>query len=103
MRQANIFNIYANDHYGREMIQKLSTHGFVWKKKVDGFTPGKVDQNVRKCKKWYISEIHVKHPKELHKKDNELLFLAEGLKIGQVEKLVLNLKDKKTYVVHIKT
>ena len=40
--------------------------------------------------------------KELQENHNELPFLAERMKIGREEKLVLNLKDKKGYVVHIK-
>ena len=45
----------------------------------------------------------MEYPKELHEKHNELLFLAERMKIGREEKLVPNLRDKKGYVVHIKT
>ena len=44
----------------------------------------------------------MEYPKELHEKHNELLFLAERMKIGREEKLVPNLRDKKKYVVHIK-
>ena len=44
----------------------------------------------------------MEYPKELHEKHNELLFLAERMKIGREEKLVPNLKNKKGYVVHIK-
>ena len=40
--------------------------------------------------------------KELHKKLKKLTFLSERMKIGNSEKLVSNLKDKKTYVIHIK-
>ena len=42
------------------------------------------------------------YPKELHENHNELSFLTERMKIGRVEKLVPDLKDKKGYVVHIK-
>ena len=42
------------------------------------------------------------YPKELHKNHNELPFLTERMKIGRVEKLVPNLKNKKGYLVHIK-
>ena len=41
------------------------------------------------------------YPKELH--ENELPFLTERMKIGRVEKVVPSLKDRKGYVVHIKT
>ena len=71
--------------------------------KVEDFTPEKIDKLVQKDKKGYILEVDVEYPKELHKKHNELPFLVERMKIGRVEKLVPNLKDKKTYVVHIKS
>ena len=37
----------------------------------------------------------------MHGNHNKLPFLTERMKIGMVEKLVRNLKDKKRYVVHI--
>ena len=49
-----------------------------------------------------LLEADVEYPKELQENHNELTFLAEKMKIGRVEKLVPNLKDKKGYVVHIK-
>ena len=42
-----------------------------------------------------ILEVDVEYHKELHKNHNALPFLAERMKIGKVEKLVPNLKDKK--------
>ena len=47
-------------------------------------------------------EVDGEYPKELYENHNELPFLMERMKIGRVEKLVPNLKDKKGYVVHIK-
>lgn len=38
----------------------------------------------------------------MHKKNNELTFLPNKIKIGKVEKLVANFKDKKMYVIDIK-
>ena len=37
----------------------------------------------------------MEYPKELHENRNELSFLTERMKIGRVEKLVPNLKDKR--------
>ena len=34
--------LIANNLYVRAMIQKLSTHGFAWEKKVNGFTSEKI-------------------------------------------------------------
>ena len=84
------------------MVQNLPTHRFLWKKAED-FTPEKIDELVKKDNKGYLLEIDVEYPKELHENHNELLFLAEKMKIGIGEKLVPNLKDKKGYVIHIKT
>ena len=91
----------ANNLYGWAMINNLPTHRFRWKNGED-FTPEKIDELVKKDKKEYLLEVDVKYPKELHENHNELPFLTERMKIGRVEKLVPNLKDKKGYVVHIK-
>ena len=45
----------------------------------------------------------MEYPKELDENHNVLQLLTERMKIGRVKKLVPNLKDKKGYVVHIKT
>ena len=75
--------------------------GFLWKKAED-FTPEKIDELVKKDKRGYLLEVEVRYPKELHKNQNELPFLAGRMKIGREEKLVPNLQNKKGYVVHIK-
>ena len=51
--------------------------------------------------KGYVLEVDVSYPKELHNSHNELPFMCEKMKIGDVEKLVLNLRDKRNYVIHI--
>ena len=91
----------ANNLYGWAMVQKLPTHGFKWKEGED-FTPEKIDTLVKKDKSGYFIKVDVEYPKELHENHNELPFLMERMRIGRVEKLVPNLKDKKGYVVHIK-
>ena len=49
-----------------------------------------------------LVEADVRYPEELHNLHNDLPFMCEKMKISGVEKLVLNLNDKKNYVVHIK-
>ena len=83
------------------MIQKLLTHGFLWKRAED-FTPEVIDELVRKDMKGNLLEVDVEYPKELRENHNELPFLADRMKIGKEEKLVPNLRDKKGYLVHIK-
>ena len=87
--------------YGWAVIQKLPIHEFAWQK-VDDFTTEKIDKLLKKVRQGYILEVNVQYPKELHKKHNELLFLAERMKMEKVEKLAQILKDKITYVVHFK-
>ena len=70
----------------------MDLHG----EKVDDFA-------LKKTEKGYILEVDVGYPKDLSKNHSELPFLAERIKIRKVDKLVSNFKDKKTYVVHIKT
>ena len=76
------------------MIQKIPTYGFALEN-VDRFTTEKIDKSVKNDKKGYILEVNVRYPKQLHKKHNKLRFLAEKNNTGKVEKLILNLKDKK--------
>ena len=84
------------------MINNLPTHGFKWKKE-EVFTPEKIDKIVKKDKGKYLLGIDVEYPKELHEYHNELPFLVEKIKIVREETLLPNLKDKKGYLVHIKT
>ena len=75
--KSTIFNIWMEKNlYGWAMIQKLPVHGFAWKK-VNDFTPEKIDKLVKECKKGYNLQVDVEYPKELHKNYNEQLFLAE--------------------------
>ena len=88
------------------MVQKLPTHGILWKKKIEEFTPEKIDELidelVGKDRERYLLEVDVEYPKVLHQNHNEVPFLAEKVMISKVEKLAPNLKNKKGYVVHIR-
>ena len=81
------------------MVQNLSKDRFLWKKAED-FTPEKIDELVKKYMRGYLLVVNVEHLKELHENHNQLPFLAERMKIGRGE-IIINLKDKKGYVVHI--
>ena len=76
-----------NNIYRWAMVQNLPTHRFKWKK-VEDFTPEKIDELVKKDETGYLLEVDVKYPKELHENHNELPFLVEKMKIGREEKLV---------------
>ena len=53
--------------------------------------------------KGYILEVDVKYTKNLHGLHEDLPFLPERMKTGKCKKLVCNLYDKKSYVVHIRS
>ena len=92
----------ANNLYGWGIVENLPTHGFLWKE-AESFTSEKIDEFVKKDKRGYLLEVDVEYLKGLHENRNELPLLAERMKIKREEKLVPNLRDKKGYIVQIKT
>ena len=85
----------ANNLYEGVIIQKLSTCSFSWQKKLDNFTHEGINDLIKKVKLGCILEFDVEHPKKLHKKYNELLSLANKMKIKKVEEIVSNHWEKR--------
>ena len=86
------------------MIQKLPTGGFEWvdDDNVSKPTPDEIGRLAKDNSKGYLLQADVKYPKKLHDLHNDLPFMCEKMKINRVEKLVPNLQEKETYVVHVK-
>ena len=88
----------ANNLYGWAMSQLLPTSKFKWVEidldQISDLTASKI--------KGYLLEVDVRYPTELHNSHNDLPFMCDKMKINKVEKLVLNLRDKKNYVIHIR-
>ena len=87
----------ANNFYGWAISQPLPTGGFKWVY----VNPNEISELATRTDKGYILEVEVSYPKELHNSHNELPFICERMEINGVEKLVPNLRDKKSYVIHI--
>ena len=87
----------ANNLYGWAMSQPLPTGGFKW---VD-VNPNEISELATRTDKGYLLEVDVSCPKELHNPHNDLPFMCERTEINGVEKLIPNLRDKKSYVIHI--
>ena len=87
----------ANNLYGWAMSQPLLTGGFKW---VD-VNPNEVFELATRTDKGYLLEVDVSYPEEMHNPHNDLPFMCERMEINRVEKLVPNLRDKKSYVIHI--
>ena len=79
------------------MSQPLPTGGFKW---VDA-NPNEISELATRTDKGCILEVDVSYPKDLHDSHNDLPFMCERMEINGVEKLVPNLRDKKSYVIHI--
>ena len=79
------------------MSQPLPTGGFKW---VD-VNPNEISELATRTDKNYLLEVDVSYPKELHSPHNDLPFMCERMEINGEEKLVPNLRDKKSYVIHI--
>ena len=93
----------ANNLYGWTMSQKLLVNGFKWVKNTS-----KIDQKFIKNynednDKGYIFEVDAKYPRRLHDLHSDLQFLPKRMKIDKCKKLVCNLRNKKKYVVHIRS
>jgi len=81
----------ANNLYGWAMAQKLPTHEFKWMSNKD------LDD-------WWnipcILEVDLRYRDEFHDLHNDYPLAPEHVKASMVIKLIPNLNNKETYVVH---
>ena len=85
----------ANNLYGWAMSQPLPTGGFKW---VD-VNPNEISELAIRTDSGYILEVDISY--QLHNPHNDLPFMCERMEINGVEKLVPNLRDTKSYIIHI--
>ena len=91
----------VNNLYGWAMSQKLPVNGFKWvNNEINEEFIKNYDEN---SDKGYILEVDVKYSKKLRDLHSDLPFLQKTIKIDKCKKLVCNLRNKKKYVVHIKS
>ena len=93
----------ANKLYVWAMSQKLSRYNFKWVQDTSIINEEFIKNYNENSYKGYILEVDVKYPKELHDLHSDLPFLPKKMKIDKYKKLVCNLRNKKKYVVHIKS
>ena len=117
-----ITNLDANALYGYAMIQKLPIGKLTWGKKVPNVMEWDENDNFA-----YILEVDLEYPKELHDEHSDYPLAPENMNVLEAylsdhqrelfrhyyngkepkdeksPKLILNLKDKDRYVVHIRT
>ena len=91
----------ANNLYGWAISQKLPVNGFKWvNNEINEEFTKNYDEN---SDKGYILEVDIKYRRKLHDLHSDLPFLPKRMKIDKCKKLVCNLRNKKKYVVHIKS
>ena len=93
----------TNNLYGWAMSQKLPLNGFKWLEDTSGINEEFIKNYDENNDKGYILEVDVKYPKKLHDLHSDLPLLPKRMKIDKCKKLVCNLRNKKKYVVHIKS
>ena len=98
-----IQHLDANNLYGWAMSQELPVNGFKWIKDVTRIDKQFIQNYDEDNDKAYILEVDVKCPKKVHDLHCDLPFLPERMKIDKCKKLMCNLRNKKKYVVHIRS
>ena len=93
----------ANNLYGWAMSQKLPVNNFKWVEDTSKINEESIKNYNEINKKGYILEVDVKYPRKLHDSHSDLPFLPKRMKIDKCKKFVCNLRNKKKYVVHIKS
>ena len=85
------------------MSQKLPVNSFKWIKDVTEIDEKFIKNYDEDSDKGYILEVDVKYVRKLHDLHSDLPFLPKRMKIDKCKKLVCNLRNKKKYVVHIRS
>ena len=85
------------------MSQKLQRNNFKWVEDTSIINEEFIKNYNENSYKGYILEVDVKYPEKLHDLHSDLPFLPKKMKIDKCKKLVCDLRNKKKYVVHIKS
>ena len=93
----------ANNLYDWAMSEKLPVNGFKWIKNTSKIDEEFIKNYDEDSDKGYILEADDKYPRKLHDLHSDLPFLPKRMKIDKCNKLVCNLRNKKKYVVHIRS
>ena len=91
-----------NHLYRWTMSQKLLVNGFKWLEETFQFNEDFIENYNEESGEEYFLKVDVQYPEKLHELHNNLPFLPKIIKIQKVEKLVVNLHDKRGYVIHIR-
>ena len=102
MKKNHFYNT-SNNLYGFAMSEPLPVDGFKWMEDLSKIDEDFIKNYDENSDKGYILEVDVEYSKNLHDLHSDLQFLPERMKIDKWKKLVCNLHDKKSYVIHIRS
>ena len=86
-----------------QIIYMVPINNFEWIKNAFQFNEDFMKNHNQKSDEGYFLEKYIlKNFEQLQELYNDLPFLPKRMKIGKVEKLVANLRDKTEYVIHIR-
>ena len=80
----------------------MPVDGFRWVENTSDFNEDFIGTYHEDSDEGYFFEVDVRYLEKLNELHNDLPFLSERIKIEKVEKLVVNLHDKKEYTKHIR-
>ena len=90
----------ANSLYATAMCEPLPVGEFKWMGKNE---LEKLEEFVERKGIGCVLEVDLEYPRELHDFHNDYPLATESLEIGGVKKLIPNLRDKKSMVLHGKS
>ena len=91
-----------NTLYGWAMSQKCTVNGFEWVKETSQFNKGFIESYNEEYDEGYFLEVDIQYLEKLHELHSDLPFLPVKMKIHKVEKIAVNLHDKKECVIHVR-
>ena len=100
-KSSYIQHLDTNNLYGKAMTEKLPVRGFRWMEDISKMDEDFVKVYNKNDNKGYILDVDVDYPSKLQNLHSDLPFLPERMVINNTKKLVCNINDKKTYIVHI--
>ena len=80
----------------------MSLSGFEWVEDLSKFNVDFIKSYNEQSSEGYFLEVDVQYPENLHETHNNLPFLPKIKKVDKVNKVVVNCKIKKEYIIHIR-
>ena len=92
----------VNNLYGWKISQELPVYDIKLVEEISQFNEDLIKSYNEESNVGYFLEVDVQYHEKLHVFHSEISFLPKRMKIKKVVKRVVNLHDKKEYVMHIR-